>query len=387
VETCTWTCVGAGGGTCTASGSGNISNTVNLPAGGSVTYTASCAISASATGSLSNTATVTAPAGVTDTNPANNSATDTDTLGAVADLSITKTDGATSVVAGSSTIYTIVASNAGPSAVTGATVTDTFPMVETCTWTCAGAGGGTCTASGSGNIADTVNLPAGGSVSYSASCSVSAAATGSVSNTASIAAPAGVSDPNAANDSATDVDTVTPAPTALLAATKTVASVGGSYTPGSAITYSVVISNTGTAAQADNPGDEFTDTLPAGLTLTSATATSGTTSTTGNVVHWNGAVPAGGSVTITINATINSTAGGAISNQGTVFFDADANGSNESSAVTDDPALGGGTDPTTFTVAGLPAVIVPVPGPHGWTLLLLGLGLLGLAWQRGRRLI
>ena len=37
--------VGAGGGTCTASGSGNINGSVNLPSGGSVTYTASCAIS------------------------------------------------------------------------------------------------------------------------------------------------------------------------------------------------------------------------------------------------------------------------------------------------------------------------------------------------------
>ena len=43
----------------------------------------------------------------------------------------------------------------------GATVADTFPASLTCTWTCAGAGGGTCTASGSGNINDTVE-PAGG---------------------------------------------------------------------------------------------------------------------------------------------------------------------------------------------------------------------------------
>ncbi|HVH36369.1 MAG TPA: hypothetical protein VM847_19920, partial [Tahibacter sp.] len=141
-----------------------------------------------------------------------------------------------------------------------------------------------------------------------------------------------------------------------------------------------------TAAQTDNTGDEFTDTLPAGLTLVSAVATSGTTSTTGNIVHWNGAVPAGGSVTITINATINASASGTISNQGTVFFDADANGSNESSAPTDDPAVGGGTDPTIFTVAGIPAVVVPVPGLSGWTVLLLVLGLCGLAWRRRLRL-
>src|SRR5581483_3061113 len=174
--TCTWTCVGAGGGTCTASGSGNLNDTVNLPVSGSVTYTASCNISPSATGTLSNTATVAAPAGVTDPTPGNNSATDTDTLTGSADLSITKTDGVTSATPGGSVTYTITASNAGPSNATGATVADIFPAALTCTWTCVGAGGGTCTASGSGNLNDTVNLPNGGSVTYTASCTISAAA-------------------------------------------------------------------------------------------------------------------------------------------------------------------------------------------------------------------
>ena len=70
------------------------------------------------------------------------------------------------VTAGGSVTYTIAASNAGPSNATGATVADTFPAALTATWTCVGAGGGTCTAAGSGNINDTVNLPAGGSVTY-----------------------------------------------------------------------------------------------------------------------------------------------------------------------------------------------------------------------------
>src|SRR6185295_16356348 len=118
--TCTWTCVGAGGGTCTAAGSGNLNDTVNLPAGGSVTYTASCTVSASATGTLSNTATVAAPGGVTDPTPRNNSATDTDTLAPQADIAITKTDGVTTATPGGSVTYTITASNAGPSNATGA---------------------------------------------------------------------------------------------------------------------------------------------------------------------------------------------------------------------------------------------------------------------------
>lgn len=206
--TCTWTCVGAGGGTCTAAGAGNISDTVNLPAGGSVTYTASCAINASATGSLSNTATIAST--ITDPTPGNDSATDTDTLTPQADLSITKTDGVTSVIAGGSTTYTIAASNAGLSNAPGATVADTFPAVLTCTWTCVGAGGGTCTPAGAGNINQTVNLPAGGSTTFTATCSVSGAASGTLANTATVAAPAGVTDTNPGNNSATDTDNVLP---------------------------------------------------------------------------------------------------------------------------------------------------------------------------------
>src|SRR4029078_12203049 len=158
---CTWTCVGAGGGTCTASGSGNINNTVNLPSGGSVTYTERCTISAAATGTLSNTSTVTAPGGVTDPTPGNNSATDSDTLGASADLAITKTDGVTAATPGGSVTYTIVASNSGPSDATSSTVADTFPASLTCTWTCVGAGGGTSPAEASGNINHTAYRPDG----------------------------------------------------------------------------------------------------------------------------------------------------------------------------------------------------------------------------------
>ena len=72
--------MGAGGGTCAASGSTSINDTVNLPVGGSATYTLTGTINPSATGSLSNTTTVTAPGGVTDPNLTDNSATDTDIL-------------------------------------------------------------------------------------------------------------------------------------------------------------------------------------------------------------------------------------------------------------------------------------------------------------------
>jgi uncharacterized repeat protein (TIGR01451 family) len=381
---CSWTCVGAGGGTCTAAGSGNISDTVNLPAGGSVTYTASCTVSAAVCGSasLANTATVTPPVGVTDPTPADNSATDTDTVTTQADLMITKDDGVATVAPGGSITYTITASNpTGPCPVTGATVTDNFPSPPlTCgAYTCTPGGGATC-AGGSGNISDVVNLPVGGTAVYSVTCTVSPSASGSVSNTASIAPPAGVVDPTPGNTSSTDTDPIQGAVGATVTGTKTVA---GTFAPGGTITYTIILSNSGPGAQGDNPGNELTDILPASLTLVSATATSGTASTGANTVNWNGAIPAGGSVTITITATISAGADCApITNQGTILYDSDGNGSNETTTVTDNPAVAGTNNPTTFVLA---SCVIPTLSPSGLLALVVLLGGLATALLRRRR--
>ncbi|MFN7941247.1 MAG: proprotein convertase P-domain-containing protein [Thermoanaerobaculia bacterium] len=385
--TCTWTCAGAGGGTCAAAGAGNINDTVNLPAGGSVTYSATCNIAASATGTLSNTATTATGAGVTDPAPGNNSATDTDTLTPQADLSITKTDGVTTVNAGGSAVYTIVVANSGPSAAPGSTVADTFPaFCTTVNYTSVAAGGATGnTAAGAGNINDTVNLPVGSSVTYTATCSVSAGATGTLANTATVAAPAGVTDGTPGNNSATDTDTINVVQGADVSGTKTVA---GNFIEGGSITYTIVLTNNGAGAQGDNPGDEFTDTLPPQVTLVSAGATSGTASTAGNTVFWNGALPAAGSVTITVQATINAgTAGQTISNQGTIAFDGDGNGTNESAAPTDDPTPPGATDPTDFFVAGVVIQEIPTLTGAGFAALALILGAAALVAFRRRRAV
>ena len=82
-----------------------------------------------------------------------------------------------------------MASNAGPSVANGAMVTDTVPAEITgATWTCVGTGGASCTASGSGNINDTVNLPVAGTVMYTLTGTISGSATGSLGNTATVVA-------------------------------------------------------------------------------------------------------------------------------------------------------------------------------------------------------
>jgi uncharacterized repeat protein (TIGR01451 family) len=131
--------------------------------------------------------------------------------------------------------------------------------------------------------------------------------------------------------------------------------VSGTLTPGGSLSYSIVLSNSGVGAQPDVAGsDELTDVLPSSLTLVSASANAGTataTPATGTVV-WNGSIASGGSVTVTIQATVKPTtvAETTVSNQATLRYDGDGNASNESSAPTDAPGAPGASDATTFTV-------------------------------------
>src|SRR5207253_442901 len=97
-----------------------------------------------------------------------------------------KTDGKTAQVPGLPDTYTVTVTNNGPSDAVGASVADSFPAAfGGVTWTATGTSGTSFAASGSGNIAATVSIPAGGSITYTASGTVSSAATGTLSNTAS----------------------------------------------------------------------------------------------------------------------------------------------------------------------------------------------------------
>ena len=107
--------------------SGNISDTVDMTAGATITYTVTGTIASGATGSLANTATCLQRRSIPTTS--NDSATDTDTLTPQADLSISKDDGQTTAIPGDTVTYTIVVTNNGLSDVTGATVSDTFPGI------------------------------------------------------------------------------------------------------------------------------------------------------------------------------------------------------------------------------------------------------------------
>ena len=181
--------------------------------------------------------------GADDTTSGNNSSTDTTDLDVQYDLSIVKTDGQTTDVPGTSISYTIVVTNAGPSAATNVLVADTFPASLTgVTWTSVGSAGVMGNdASGSGNINDTVSfIPVGGTITYTVNATIAPTATGTLSNTATVS---GADDTNPSNNSSTDT-------TALdvqydLSIVKT----DGQTTdvPGTTTTYTIVVTNAGPA--------------------------------------------------------------------------------------------------------------------------------------------
>ncbi|MBB6086711.1 DUF7507 domain-containing protein [Wenzhouxiangella marina] len=324
-DSVSWSCVAAGGATCTAGPvAGDINDVINLPAGGSATYTATCAVSAAASGSLVNTASITAPGDVVDIDPLNDSATDTNSISVDADLAISKTNGTAASVPGSDTVYTIVASNsAGPSDIVGATVTDNFPAACTSvSWSCVAAGGATCTAGpGVGNIADVIDLPVGSSATYTATCSIDAAAVGTLDNTATVSAPMGATDPVAVNNSATDSDTL--GASADLSMSKQAVSVPDPLQVGSTIQYELIVSNAGPSTATDVV---VTDAIPANLTYASDNCGA---SVVGTDLVWNvGSLASGNSASCLVDFVVADA--GPIVNTATVSSSSsDPNGAND----------------------------------------------------------
>lgn len=223
-----YTAIGSGGASgFSASGSGNINDAaVNLASGASITYTVVANIDPSATGMLANTATATAGSGQTNTDVnqsgGTTSATASDNLSAEVDLVVTKTDdgggssdGTTgNVSAGGIVTYTITVQNTGPSNAVGVAIADALPTGIDSTIDSAVGTAGTSgyAVFGLGPIADTVNIAAGASITYTVVSNIDALASGEISNTVTATVGSGELNTNPLQSggitSATDIDSV-----------------------------------------------------------------------------------------------------------------------------------------------------------------------------------
>jgi hypothetical protein len=207
-----------------------------------------------------------------------------------------------------------------------------------------------------------LDLPFGGTETYCATGIVPFGALGPLVNKASVSPPPDApADPTPLDDTAT-VETPIVSPPGVTACCQ----ISAFPFEGGGVVKTFVLRNGGPAVQGDDPGPEFEDTLPAGLTLVDAKASSGTIATVANTVSWNGSIAVGEIVTIEITATIDAgTAGSTICNPATV--------------------LGSPIDACCCCVTVSPGPIPPIPVLSGPALAALILLLAALAVTRLRR--
>ena len=272
-----------------------------------------------------------------------------------ADLALALSDYPDPVTGASPLTYAITVTNAGPDAAGSVSVSHTLPSGVT--FGSAAGSGWACTRLGAVVTCVRPSLPVGTAPDITVQGTPGPAAT---VLTSSARVTAAENDPDPANNSDTETTTVVAAPFVSLGTrSKAVFSDSAAFLAGEAVTYILTLTNTGNAAQLDNPGHEVVDLLPSSLTLVAADATSGMAVANGpmNSVTWDGSLASGGSVTITVHATIQPTValGTTVANQATISYDAEANGTNEATTLTDDPNEPGADDPTSFLVVSPPA--------------------------------
>ncbi len=378
----TWTCTASGGAACApAAGSGPIVSSLTLPAGGRVLFRIRSGVAPSATGSIAFAAGLVPSSArpCPDPVPANDAARVVTPLAPLSDLAASfgaesgplpaplgalpraAAPGVLRLHPGETASEGIRFVNHGPSDVAGASVrADLAAGLEAVAWTCASQTGGTCSASGAGRLADTVDLPAGSGVTYELEVRALAGYLGRQQVAAEVAPPALGVDVEPSNNRA-----VRPGPLLLPAAgdlglTK---AVSGTFVEGGAVRYELVVASARGADLADGPGHELVDVLPAAVEALDAVADQGLAAIeTGpggvQTVVWDGALAAGDFVTITVEGRIRpGTRGTTVSNQAALAFEDGALELSSAPPGFPEPA------PTLFVVSG--PLEVPAISPFG----------------------
>ena len=242
-----WTCRATAGSSCAQSGTDTLDTQVDLRAGGTATFTITARIADDATGTLTNQASVTAPQDVIESDTSDNSAEVTTALEPAAELAISIT-APSAAVPGLPITYTVVVTNTGPSAVSGAPVRASFPPeLSQVSWECQ-AQAGTCPASGGIDLDTQVNLRAGGTATFTVTAQIPSDATGTITTSASVEVPAGVAESDTSDNSAEVTMALEPAAELVISTTAP-----PGVAPGTTLTYTVVVTNTGPSAVSGAP--------------------------------------------------------------------------------------------------------------------------------------
>lgn len=158
------------------------------------------------------------------------------------DVSVTAVKANGTVQGGNTISLTVVVKNTGPQPSDVTSITDGYNSpIAGVTWTCVGAGGATCAATGTGSIGGTANLPPSGMLTYTLNVPIpnNFPQPNLVYSVGAGVSP-GFSDPNLANNTAT---LTLPMPAADLSLAVTAAPNPAS--PGQPVTYDLVVTNAG----------------------------------------------------------------------------------------------------------------------------------------------
>ncbi len=317
--------------------------------------TVNVGVSQSAPATVTNIAVV---GGGGEANVLNDTATDTANVISSADMSVTDAGSPNPVAAGSNITYTQIVTNSGPSAADNATVVATIPanttlasFVAPAGWSCLNTAVGA-----TGNVVCTnANMAGATSGTFTLVVKVTAGTANGTVITGTVAVASSAIDPNSANNTAS-VTTLVGATGANLSVTNVASP--NPVQAGGTITYTQVVTNTGTAAVTGATFHE-TNVPTANLTFQSVAAPAGWTCTGFPASNCtNPSVGAGVSGTFTVIYRVNV---GTASN--TVITDtATVNGTTQSyganSAVATDIVAGATQADLVLTTTGSPSTVL-----------------------------
>jgi uncharacterized repeat protein (TIGR01451 family) len=219
-------------------------------------------------------------------------------------------------VPGTSTTYTIIVTNTGPSFMSGATLSDPLPATVATggSWnlvSITGVGSSVNPTFGSPDISATLNLAAGGVATFSYTVDTKSDATADLVNTVTVTPQAGTG----SAVSATDTDTA--APQVALFVTKDDGRT--SYLPGDTLIYKIIVTNSGPSFL---KGATLKDTLPSpqgasgSWTVSTVTGVNSAVTPTsgGNDILATVDLAPNGSATILYSVVVSSTAFGQLDN-------------------------------------------------------------------------
>jgi uncharacterized repeat protein (TIGR01451 family) len=304
--------------------------------------------------------TVTGDSDTYDPDPLDNTATATTNVaaGSTADLSIAKTTPTTNAPAGSVIGYTITLTNNGPSAATSPVMTDPLPS-SLLFRSIAAPAGFTCTTPAfrtTGTITcNGATLANGATATFTLVTEVAAGSSGTVTNTAT--ASSATPDGNSGNSGVTSSPIAIGPSSADLTITKTTLTT--TATPGTNITYTITVSNSGPSTATNVV---VNDTLPAGLQFVSATPSQGTCNAASPVVCNLGNILNGANATITLVAQATGST---------------ASVTNTASATSPDATGPDTATSRTITVTSTGEPVAAIPTLSEWMLLVMA-SLLGL---------